>query len=262
MLHKKERMFDETGRSFIITHNIIGKNIAEWENQFKENETYRKQKRKDSIFVTHEIISFHKGDAKNISLEKMEAMAREYIKIRNSKGMFIAVPHFDKEHYHIHICASGVEYRTGKSLHIPKPELPKVKNRIQDYQKEKYPELSHSIVQHGKKEKSLQTEKEYQYKHRTGRETDKEKIIKMLNICYENAVSKEDFFLKFKECGLESYTRNGKLTGVFYNKRKYRLYRLGLTEEKLLVLDKEINKMKELGKIREKRKSPEHGLNK
>jgi hypothetical protein len=264
MLHKKERMFDETGRSFIITHNIVGKNINEWEVQFKENETYRKQKRKDSVFVNHDIISFHKKDSKNISLEKMEDMAREYIKIRNPKGMYIAVPHFDKEHYHIHICTSGIEYHTGKSLNLLKSELVNVKKRIQDYQMEKYPELSNSIVQHGKKEKSLHTEKEYQYKQRTGRETNKEQVLKMLNACYEKAISKEDFFFKFKECGLSTYNRNGILTGVLFANRKFRLSRLGFTKEKLLELDKEINKIKELREIRSKRKENqrERGINK
>ena len=46
MLHDEHRLFDKTGRSFIITHNLKGRNIKEWENQFKENDTYRKQKRK------------------------------------------------------------------------------------------------------------------------------------------------------------------------------------------------------------------------
>jgi hypothetical protein len=254
MLHKKDRMFDETGRSFIITHNLVGKNIKEWEEQFMENESHRKQKRKDSVFVTHEIISFHKDDAKNITLQKMEDITREYIRNRNPKGMYIGVPHFDKEHYHIHICASGVEYHTGKSLRLTKPQLLKVKNEIQEYQIEKYPELSKSIVEHGKKEKSLQTEKEYQYKRRTGRETDKEQLIKILHACYDKAISKEDFFLKSKECGLSSYSRNGVLTGMLFAKRKYRLSRLGFTKERLMELDKEINKIKELKEIRSKRK--------
>src|ERR1017187_4724480 len=83
MLHDEHRMFDKTGRSFVITHNLKGKNIKDWERQFNENETYRKQKRKKHAFVTHEILSWHRDDAKNMSLEKMEAMAQEYINLRN-----------------------------------------------------------------------------------------------------------------------------------------------------------------------------------
>ncbi len=81
------------------------------------------RKERKNVFVTHEILSWHRDDAKNITLQKMQDMAREYINIRNPNGMYIAVPHFDKEHYHIHICASGVEYRTGKVMRLSKKEL-------------------------------------------------------------------------------------------------------------------------------------------
>ena len=73
--------------------------------------------------ATHEIISFHKDDAKNITLDKLEDIARQYVRERNEKGMFVAVPHFDKEHYHIHICASGIEYKTGKAMRLSKMDL-------------------------------------------------------------------------------------------------------------------------------------------
>ena len=53
----------------------------------------------------------------------MEEMAREYIRLRHPKGIFVAVPHFDKQHYHIHICATGIEFKTGKSLRLTKTEL-------------------------------------------------------------------------------------------------------------------------------------------
>src|SRR6266513_2152857 len=112
-------------------------------------------------------------------------MAREYIRQRNPRRIYVAIPHFDKEHYHIHICASGIEYKTGKSLRLTKPNLLALKKNIQQFQIEKFPELSKSVVGHGKKEKSLLTDKEYQIKLRTGRETNKEQVIGMLKTCYK-----------------------------------------------------------------------------
>ena len=151
MINNIDRLFDAKDKSFVITHNLKGSDINRWEKQFKENETHRLRKRKDSVYITHEIISWHKDDNKYLSLTKMEDMTREYLRKRNPKGMYVAVPHFDKDHIHIHVCASGIEYKTGKSMRLSKADLSKLKKGIQQYQIEKYPELSKSIVAHGKK---------------------------------------------------------------------------------------------------------------
>ena len=256
MLNNKDRLFDDKGFSFAITHNLKGDSIYDWTNQFKTNEEYRQNKRVDSVKLTHEIISFHKNDAQNISLDKLEDIARQYVRERNVNGMFLAVPHFDKEHYHIHICASGIEYQTGKSMRLDKKKLRELKQKIQQYQIEKYPELIKSVVNHGKlpKERALLSEKEFQYKLRTGRATDKEQLIGMLKTCYKKANSKDDFFENLKECGLKSYIRGGKTTGIVFNNKKFRLKRLGFTDERLQELDKSLKREKGLSELREKSK--------
>jgi hypothetical protein len=254
MLNNKDRLFDNEGKSFAIAHNLKGDNIEEWEEQLRENEQYRLNKRSDSVVLTHEIISFSKEDASNITLEKLEDMAREYIQQRNPNGMYIAVPHFDKEHYHVHVCASGIEYRTGKGMRLAKKDLQILKQKIQQYQIEKYPELSKSIVKHGAppKEQALTFEKEYQYKQRTGRATDRDQLFVMLKTCFKGAVSKESFFENIKECGLTTYNRGGKTTGVMFENRKFRLKTLGFSEDVLQRLDKSVNRQKDLRKLREK----------
>ncbi len=150
MMNNKDRLFDASKESFVFAHNLLGDSIDEWEKQFKENETYREHKRKNSTYITHEILSWSKEDVDNISLEKMEDMAREYVMMRNPNGMYVAVPHFDKNHYHVHICAAGIEYRTGRTMRMSKQDFGKLKKDIQAYQKQKFPELSKSIVEHGK----------------------------------------------------------------------------------------------------------------
>ena len=249
MINDKDRLFDKEGRSFAITHNLKGNSIAQWEKQFKNNEQYRQRKRSDSVLLTHEILSWHRDDAKNITLAKMGTMAREYIRQRNPNGIYVAVPHFDKDHYHIHICASGIEYKTGKSLRLSKPDLLKLKKEIQQFQIERFPELSKSVVAHGKKEKSI-SDKEYQLKLRTGRESGKEQVIAMLKTCYKKANSKETFFELLKESGIETYERSGKTTGVVHNGYKFRFYRLGFTDQRFEELDKFKARGSELRKTR------------
>ena len=255
MLNDKDRLFDEKGYSFVVSHNLKGNDIHEWVRQFQENEKCRKLKRVNSVLATHEIISFHKDDAKNITLDKLEDIARQYVRERNEKGMFVAVPHFDKEHYHIHICASGIEYKTGKAMRLSKMELVQVKKQLQEYQIEKYPELSNSLVNH-RKEKKVQalSDKEYQYKLRTGRATDKEHLLGMLKTCYKKAESRDDFYENLKACGLNTYIRGGKISGIVFNNKKFRINRLGFTEERLEELNKTINRSNDIGELRKKSK--------
>ena len=253
MLHDKDRLFDDKGYSFAISHNLKGNSINEWVKQYQVNEECRQHKRVNSVLLTHEIISFHKDDAKNISLDKLENIARQYVKERNINGMFVAVPHFDKEHYHIHLCVSGIEYKTGKSMRLAKVDLQKLKKNIQQYQIDKYPELSNSLVDHEKKGYAL-SDKEHKFKERTGRATDKEHLIGMLKTCYKKANSKDDFFEMLKESGLTNYIRGGRISGVIFSNKKFRLKRLGFTDERLQELDKSFKREKGLSELRKKSK--------
>ena len=256
MLNDKDRLFDDTGYSFAISHNLKGNSINEWVKQYQKNEECRQHKRVNSVLLTHEIISFHKEDATNITLDKLEDIARQYVRERNINGMYVAVPHFDKEHYHIHICASGIEYKTGKAMRLSKVNLQSLKKTIQQYQIDKYPELSKSLVNHEGAKKALAlSDKEYQYKARTGRATDKEQLIGMLKTCYKKSESKNEFYEYMKECGLQEYIRGGRISGIVFNNKKYRLKTLGFTEERLQMLDKSINRENELKNIRSKEKN-------
>ena len=44
MVNDKDRLFDKSGKSFAITHNLKGDTIIEWDKQFKTNEQYRQYK--------------------------------------------------------------------------------------------------------------------------------------------------------------------------------------------------------------------------
>jgi hypothetical protein len=227
-----KRNFGKESGSFTLTHNLKGKTIKEWEKQFQENEECRLRKRKDSVYITHEIVSWHKDDAKHLTLSKMQDMTTEYIKQRNPRGMYVAIPHFDKNHLHIHICASGIEYKTGKSMRLAKATLSKLKNDLQKYQIKQFPELANSIVEHGKRGASITSDKEYRVKFRTGRESQKDKVVAIINACYQKANSKETFLQLLKKSGFNTYERSGKTAGLVFNNYKFRFSRLGFSEEK------------------------------
>lgn len=169
--------------------------------------------------------------------------------------------HSDKEHYHVHICASGIEYGTGKAMRMTKPEFAELKTNIQDFQRKRFPELSKSIVQHGrtlKKELAL-SDTDYQIRQRTGRASHREQIISILNNCYKKTRSRDEFFRMLSENGLQTYMRGGKTTGIILKNRKFRLKRLGLSQEMLNELNLEIRRKHELERLRRER-GMERGL--
>jgi hypothetical protein len=250
MISDRDRVVDQKGSTFLITHNLKGKSISNWVKQYQQNELLRTHKRKDSVRLTHEILSWHRKDAKNITLQKMEDMARAYIALRNHKGMYVIVPHFDKQHCHLHICASGVEYQTGKSMRLSKADLLKLKKDIQQYQKEKYPELSNSLENHGANYRNKTSDKEYQFILRTERQTDKEELLAIFNMCYKKAVSKESFLELLQNCNLKTYQRNEKITGVVFNGQKFRFNRLGFPNEKFENLEQRGIREKNLSEMR------------
>lgn len=260
MLKDGDKLHDKEKRTFVISHNLKGRTIDQWVKQYAENETYRKIKRKDSIKITHEILSWHKDDTANITIEKLEDMAREYMQKRNPNAQYIAVPHFDKDHYHVHVAVSGLEYRTGKSMRMTKGNFQKLKKDIQAYQLEHYPELTNSVVSHEKQNenKPKETDKEYQYKRRTGRKTDKEQLQAILQSCFKASTSKEDFYKKLKENKLKTYQRGGKTTGIFYKNQKFRLNKLGFTPERLAQLNKALNRESEIISLRGKKERQIH----
>ncbi len=259
MIHDKDRLYNKQGKSFTITHNLKGDSIKDWVTQYTKNEQGRKNKRKDSVILTHEIISFHTDDAGNISLEKLEDITREYIRRRGKYGLMLAVPHFDKGHYHVHLCVSGVD-QTGKGMRLSKVHLQELKKKAQEYQVERYPELNKSLVNYEKKALAL-SDKQYRLKSRTGRATNKELLSEMIEKCYKTAISKNDFYKKLKECGLQTYIRGGKISGVVFKEKKYRLNRLGFTEERLQKLEKTIQRSKELESNQRKQKGRIINLN-
>lgn len=255
MLNDKDRLSDRDNRSFLITHNLKGRNIETWVKQFQQNETYRKHKRKNSVYVNHEILSWHRDDVKNISADKLRDMVREYLTMRNPNGMYVAVPHFDRDHFHVHICSSGIQYRNGKSMRMSRQEFADLKKNIQEYQIEKFPELSKSVVEHGrKKNRRILTDEERHYTQRTGKQTKKDELLSILNDCSTHAKTQDEFFAQLKENNLQPYKRGGKITGVIFGKRKYRFKRMGIDLAQFKSVEKGNSRENELQKLREKTK--------
>lgn len=249
MLEGKDRLLDAGGKPFVITHNMKGKSIDGWVKQFKKNEQCRTRKRrKDGIVLYHEILSWAPADSKSLTPAKIESMIREYFRQRNRNAGFVACVHVDRGHIHAHICTSAID-RTGKNMRLSRKELADLKKNIQQYQTEKFPELSHSVVRHGRKGKRV-SEKEQQFKRRTGKMSQREMVQEIVEKCHRKSKSPEDFYARLKEQKLETYVRGGKVYGVVFERRRYRFKTLGIEVEK--ISPKVHDRKRELQKIRAK----------
>lgn len=236
---------EKISESHIIRHNLNGNSIEEWINEFLHNEAGRLHKRKNNILLTHEIISFHPDDAPQLSVEKLERIAREYIERRNPNGLFLGAIHQESNggNIHIHFAVSAVEYATGRSLRMTKKQFQDLKKGVQRYQKEHFPELVHSLPSHGRPLQPQLSDREYWHKQHSKELTVKEKLHLVINLALDEADDLDDFLGKISSNGLEPYFRKGGPTGILWNGRKYRFRTLGVER---LVPRKEREKIQSL----------------
>lgn len=218
-----------TEQSFTYVHNMdVNPNDTEGMiRAFEENDRYRKA-RKNGVAQYHEYLSFSPKDSEAIKKEPfiLQDIAQKYISLRAPNSLAIARPHYDAKHLHLHFLFSGSERESSSPTRISKRDFQQVKDRIWEYQKERYPQLVHSYTpgqkQEQKKERGERvkdTEKEM--KKRGARQTIKaqlqERISKFLGI-----EKSTDFFDALRDDGMEVYKRKGVETGVIHNNRKHR----------------------------------------
>lgn len=181
---------DDT-RSLEILHNLHYTNdLNDIARQFAENDAYRKQ-RKGGVTMYHEILSFHAHDRDAITPETLEDITREYLRIRAPNALAYAAPHYDRDHVHVHIAISGVEFRSSKTLRMNNRTFASVRRQIEHYQLTKYPELEHSIVHLTKHVRSSELQK------------DIEKERPLIDQCYEQAQSLDDFYDRVAQAGID-----------------------------------------------------------
>lgn len=244
---------NERGNGFVFTKFIKGKGLSveELGQQLLLNEQFRIHKRKNNVRLYMDILSFHPRDAERLNNEKLHQIALKYLSLRAPKSMAIATVHKnEKNHTHLHICFSAVEYKTGKSIRISKEDFQhKVKLEMEKYQQEVFPELVLSKIHHKKSltpKKLLKKENE-KILEEFGEISEKQEVLKVVEDVFTVSKSQQDFYKKLEEKGLQLYSRNGTIVGIQGN-RKFRFKTLGYTPEILqqLELDQTLRKRKEL----------------
>jgi hypothetical protein len=220
---------------FVMTHNIRPyKSLEDIVRQFEANEAGRLHKRKDSPTVHHTIISFSNKDSHKVTDVILKDVLQEYVRLRGQDILYAIAKHDDKAHIHAHICMSATR-TDGSSSRVSKAEFADIKDRLQTYQKEKYPFLEYSLPEHGKKKNAL--EKGVWKNIRDERSTVKNNLLDAITSIRPKGT--KELLEQLEEQGYFAYYRANALTGVRHleSNLKFRFNRIGVDIEELRRLE-------------------------
>jgi hypothetical protein len=258
----KAALKDDKGKVILLKYNISGRTIAELKTAFLENEANRRYDRKGVNVSYQDIISFDPKDTPLLTVAMLEDITEHYLQLRGEACVAVAAYHSDKKHQHVHVILGGVECGSGKAIRVSKERFKEIKESLQRYQQERYPALV-SIVNHGKRDVARRSENEYQLKARTGKASRKDGIKEIMQKAFEQSLSLKEFYQNISKGGLNTYERNGRITGIADN-RHYRFGTLGYNEEKIQELSDRAARMEALEdmrgdkEIRAEIEEPEH----
>ncbi|MBK8241890.1 MAG: relaxase/mobilization nuclease domain-containing protein [Saprospiraceae bacterium] len=240
----------------ILKHNLRSRSPVGWTKEFESNEALRLYKRSDNIKLNHMILSFSSKDIEHISKDLLKDISKKFIELRGKDNVYLASSHHDKDHIHLHILMSATKYLTGESNRISKLEFQDLKLGLDAYQKDKYPELIHSLPAHGKLTKVDFQDISYPFKASDKTLSQKQQISENIAEIYGKVNTSQEFLSQLKFEGLEPYYRGGTVYGVEDQGRHFKFKTLGFDINKLDELDKNQSKVEvELQDLKDLRES-------
>lgn len=220
-----------------ILHNLqtTGNEVKEIEEEFKNNSHYCR-KRANGVILYHEVLALSGKDREKIDADIMNDLACKYLELRAREALAYGVIHFDHSNPHIHFMISGNLIESHRKLRLSRGDFNRIQKRLEQYQRQRYPDLEHSVVFENRGIKVRQTKQSEVERSRRlkkqGREatTQKENIRQSFLTCL-TAVNMDAFLNNLREQGIELYVR-GETVGIKETStgRKYRLNTIGLLE--------------------------------
>ena len=238
---------------FIIRHNLRGESHKDFAKEFESNESNRIHTSSRQVAVHHTILSWADADAEKLTDNMLHDLANEYIRLRGENNIYLGNVHREKDHVHLHLMMSATRL-DGISSRIPKDVFQEIKIKLQEYQKEKYPELI-SLPKHLQTNEKEVDKEAKNIKRHDERTRDKSVLVGLVETTYAKAKSVEEFLEEIRKQGHEPYYRNGQLQGIkFEGEQKFRFTNLGFSKEKIFELDakkeKQEKELKELTELR------------
>lgn len=230
-----EYILKEADTQYNFSQNLYSNDFEGVRQEFKQNHSFlKKQKNSNSLY--HEILSITKsGIELDQQKEKLLEIVREYVQARAKSCLVFGSLHEAKDNIHFHLMISSNELEQEKNHYLSKKQFDQIKRKLEDYVLEKYPELEQGqVINKEKKKEAVLSQKEFELKKRTDKITKRESIQYRLTQIFNGSPTKEAFFENLRKNEIEIYTR-GNTIGFKdlgdENQRRYRLKKLGLSEE-------------------------------
>lgn len=252
-------MQNEHGESVRVSNLLHGKRSS-WAKQFERNQLRRKSKYgTKAVRYYHEIISFH-PDSKP-SKQQVEQLMWKYLELRlNVPVLAFGACHFS-DHHHAHFVIAGTDFY-GKSTRTSKRAFRDIQVRMNEIQQELFPELEASYVDYEKRSRNpekLHSHNAQKRSERTKERPRKERLHEVVQHVFINSDNIESFIANLSMKDIEVYFRRGVLTGVVFEKTKFRLRKsLGVDFEKLLKRDLQQERLARIKALKESKQNDQN----
>lgn len=214
----------------------------------------------------HEVLGFSHKSSPHITREKLQAIAHEYLKLRDpeSASNALCVPHCEKGgHWHIHTLLSSNDVGSPKSGDRMMGDYfyYELRRETERFMLKTYPELHHSTVYLSEKEIQSLIPEQYRAERRLMElekqpkkkgSAIKEQASGIVKSILDKSNTLNEFIEKINtNSDYKTYSRRGKLTGIIQKegKKKFRFSTLGinLLDENFIVLSR-MNELEALNK--------------
>jgi len=200
--------------AFTLRQNLYGRDHASIRAEFEENARLL-QKRKNGVYLFHEILSLTR--AKALSSEEQKArlyeITQEYIKARCPGNLVYGGLHQDKDHsFHMHLMISANRTGEEKRQRLTKQQFREIQVQLEAHVLRTYPELEQKLAI-GKRSEKGRSQAGEELERRTGRRPQKEEILDRLRRAHEASTDRDSLISSLREAGFDLYTR-GKTIGV------------------------------------------------
>jgi hypothetical protein len=225
-----------------LYYNIFSREKEAIKEEFEKNSKHVKT-RKNGVYMYHEVLSLE--ESYKLSREKQKELLREvaleYIKSRAEKNIAYGILHDEKDrHLHYHLVFSSNEFGKSKKTRLSKKEFNEVKQGLEKWVLEKYPELGQKKTMQTKRTENKLSSKGGEMKRRTKQSPpQRERVKNELKNIFRSSRDKQEFFNKLEKSKLEIYVR-GKAIGFkdLETGRNHRVNTLGLSDDFRAISDR------------------------
>jgi len=132
---------------FILRYNTSGNTTKDIADDFERNNSLIQKGKGKRNGVVHIVMSWHTKEQHLINNVMLSDFGRKFSNLINGENSLIFCrPHYDKEAIHLHIAQSASLLNSGRSTRITKARLKEIQIEMNEYQREKHPQLKQSIL--------------------------------------------------------------------------------------------------------------------